>query len=98
MDVSFISVIKLFPALVSITQPDSDWIILIKPQFEVGREKVGKGGIVKDEGDRLDAVKRVLAHAGQFHLENLGLVDSPIEGTDGNREYLAWFKNKKPQA
>jgi 23S rRNA (cytidine1920-2'-O)/16S rRNA (cytidine1409-2'-O)-methyltransferase len=91
MDVSFISVTKIFPALLSQLTRGSDWIVLIKPQFEVGRDGVGKGGIVRDEELRLDAVERVTQFASSIGLVRKGLMESPIEGTDGNKEYLAWF-------
>ena len=86
-DVSFISVTLLIPALAPLLAPGGDWIILIKPQFEVGREQVGKGGIVRDpEAQRTacEKVMRALAEAG-FATE---LMDSPITGAEGNREFL----------
>ncbi len=86
-DVSFISVTLLIPALVSLLAPDGDWIILVKPQFEVGRELVGKGGIVRDPAaHRLacDKVVSALATAGFSST----LMESPILGAEGNREFL----------
>lgn len=86
-DVSFISVTLLLPALARLLAPHGDWIILIKPQFEVGRELVGKGGIVRDpEAHRLacDKVTRALQGAG-FATR---LMESPITGAEGNREFL----------
>lgn len=90
-DVSFISVTLLVPALSSLLQPDGDWIILVKPQFEVGRELVGKGGIVRDTGAHRMACDRVatVLHAAGFQTE---LTDSPIEGAEGNREFLLYAK------
>ena len=86
-DVSFISVTLIIPALIPLLAPGGDWIILVKPQFEVGRERVDKGGIVRDEVDQMAACKRVadvLASAG-FEIK---LTDSPLLGTEGNREFL----------
>jgi len=93
VDVSFISLVKILPALVPFSNgSETDWVTLIKPQFEVGREKVGKGGIVTSEADRQEVVARITEFAATLGLERRGLVDSPIAGTDGNRELLAWWK------
>lgn len=95
MDVSFISLEKILPALLQFSKPgETDWITLIKPQFEVGREKVGKGGIVSNPEDRLLAVGQVTEFANTIGLERLGLIDSPISGTDGNHEFLAHWKQR----
>ena len=64
---------------------------LIKPQFEVGRSGLSKGGIVKDEKIRRSAVDKVVLYAESVGFKLLGIIDSPIEGGDGNREYLAHF-------
>jgi len=93
MDVSFISVTKILPALLPQLKDESDWIILIKPQFEVGREGVGKGGIVRDESLRVGAVEAVSRSAETLGLKRIGLIPSPIEGADGNKEFLAWFRS-----
>ena len=95
-DVSFISLEKIFPALIQFSTPETCWITLVKPQFEVGREKVGKGGIVTSEEDRADAVKRLTAFSETLGLMRQGLIDSPITGTNGNREYLAFWKHQGP--
>jgi len=93
VDVSFISLVKILPALVQFSKgPDTDWITLIKPQFEVGREKVGKGGIVSSDADRQEVVASITEFARPLGLERRGLIDSPIAGADGNREFLAWWK------
>lgn len=87
-DVSFISVTLLIPALAGLLAPGGDWIILIKPQFEVGRELVGSGGVIRDPAAHrmaCDKVVRALESAG-FTTE---LMDSPITGAEGNREFLA---------
>lgn len=95
MDVSFISLEKVLPALLQFSVPGcTDWVALIKPQFEVGREKVGKGGLVHSSEDRQQAVARVTEFAMSLGLERLGLVESPIAGTDGNQEYLAHWRQR----
>jgi 23S rRNA (cytidine1920-2'-O)/16S rRNA (cytidine1409-2'-O)-methyltransferase len=86
-DVSFISVTLLIPALAPVLAPGGDWIILVKPQFEVGRERVGPGGIVRDPAAHRTACGKVTdaLRAAGFASE---LTDSPILGTEGNREFL----------
>jgi 23S rRNA (cytidine1920-2'-O)/16S rRNA (cytidine1409-2'-O)-methyltransferase len=88
VDVSFISVLKVMPALLALAAPDALFIILVKPQFEVGREKIGKGGIVRDARAREEAVARVRAWLEEQDLKILGAAESPIAGGDGNVEYL----------
>jgi 23S rRNA (cytidine1920-2'-O)/16S rRNA (cytidine1409-2'-O)-methyltransferase len=92
VDVSFISLDKILPALLQFSTSGTDWITLIKPQFEVGRDRVGKGGIVTSEEDRLESVNRLTAFGETLGLVRLGLIDSPITGTQGNREFLAHWK------
>ena len=93
VDVSFISLDKILPALIQFSVPgETEWLTLIKPQFEVGREKVGKGGIVTSDADRQEVVERITQFAGGLGLERRGLIDSPIAGTDGNKEFLAWWR------
>jgi 23S rRNA (cytidine1920-2'-O)/16S rRNA (cytidine1409-2'-O)-methyltransferase len=92
VDVSFISLEKILPALLSVTHEETDIITLVKPQFEVGRDKVGKGGIVNSEEDRLAAVERVRQVGEALGLKRLGLIESPIAGTDGNKEFLAHWR------
>jgi 23S rRNA (cytidine1920-2'-O)/16S rRNA (cytidine1409-2'-O)-methyltransferase len=92
VDVSFISLDKILPSLVPFSHPQTDWVTLIKPQFEVGREKVGKGGIVTQEADRFEAVERITNFAKTLGLNRLGLIESPIQGTEGNHEYLAHWR------
>jgi 23S rRNA (cytidine1920-2'-O)/16S rRNA (cytidine1409-2'-O)-methyltransferase len=93
-DVSFISVTLLVPSLAPILSPGGDWIILVKPQFEVGRDLVGKGGIVRDSAAQrmaCEKVARSLAGIG-FQTE---LTDSPILGAEGNREFLLRARQDK---
>jgi 23S rRNA (cytidine1920-2'-O)/16S rRNA (cytidine1409-2'-O)-methyltransferase len=87
-DASFIGLAKALPAALALARPGADLIALIKPQFEVGPAKVGKGGVVRDEADRRMAQENVRAFLEGAGWRVEGLVDSPIEGADGNREYL----------
>ncbi len=90
VDVSFISLEKVIPAVMKFLKPDSEIIALIKPQFEVGKESVGKGGIVRDEAARSAAVERVAGFVRDLGLEVKGVIPSPITGQDGNVEYLIY--------
>jgi 23S rRNA (cytidine1920-2'-O)/16S rRNA (cytidine1409-2'-O)-methyltransferase len=93
MDVSFISATQVLPAAVSAAfaakgQPRRELVLLIKPQFEVGRELVGKGGIVRSEQAQLGAVDKVRTAVVSLGGSEIEVVDSPILGTEGNREFL----------
>ncbi len=88
MDVSFISQTYILPGIAEILSPGGLAVTLIKPQFEAGREALGHGGIVRREADRMNAILRVLACAAEHHLAAQGLIRSPIDGGDGNHEYL----------
>ncbi len=92
MDVSFISQTLIIPALVNVLKENSVFVSLIKPQFEAGRDAVGKGGIVKNPVSRAMAIRKVIDCAVANGLNFFGLVVSPIKGGDGNTEYLACFK------
>ncbi len=92
VDVSFISLDKILPVLPQFMAPGADLITLIKPQFEVGKEKVGKGGIVGSEADRQAAVDHVSRVGESLGLERVSLIESPITGTQGNKEFLAHWK------
>jgi 23S rRNA (cytidine1920-2'-O)/16S rRNA (cytidine1409-2'-O)-methyltransferase len=91
LDVSFISLKQVLPALAPHLAVKAVVIPLIKPQFEVGREHVGKGGIVRDERARERAVDDVIATATTLGWQHRGTIPSPIAGADGNVEYLACF-------
>ena len=95
MDVSFISATLIIPSLYNVLAEGGDFICLIKPQFEVGRSGVGKGGIVKDAKIRAKAVDNVIdfARANGFILKSI--LESPIKGGDGNTEFLAHFIKTK---
>ena len=86
-DVSFISVTLLIPALLPIAKPEADWIILVKPQFEVGRQNVGTGGIIRDLALHAQACHRVRA-ALESHGFSTNIIESPLLGMQGNREFL----------
>lgn len=92
MDVSFISATYIIPALYRALASGSHFICLIKPQFEVGRAAIGKGGIVKDAKAREGALSSVVAFAEQIGFSCRGVILSPILGGDGNVEYLAHFE------
>jgi 23S rRNA (cytidine1920-2'-O)/16S rRNA (cytidine1409-2'-O)-methyltransferase len=87
-DLSFISLALVLPAVKAILAPGGEAILLVKPQFEVGRGQVGKGGVVRDEAGRRAALASVAAVARALGFEVLGHVESPIAGPAGNREWL----------
>ena len=89
-DVSFIGLAKALPAALALAAEGADLIALVKPQFEVGPERVGKGGLVKDEAARLDGLVGVKGFLGRSGWTVHATADSPVEGGDGNREYLLW--------
>lgn len=91
MDVSFISATYLIPLFPSLLKTGGEAVCLIKPQFEVGKQAIGKGGIVKDRRAHRMAVCRVLDAARAVGMKPIGLIPSPITGGDGNREFLAHF-------
>lgn len=91
MDVSFISLTKVLPAAWALLQPPREVVLLVKPQFEVGREKVGKKGVVRDAKDQAGAIAQVLQAAEQLGWQFRGLTWSPLQGPAGNIEYLLWL-------
>ena len=94
MDVSFISVTKILPALVSLLKTDGKIITLIKPQFEVKKGEVEKGGIVYDDAKHQRVIKEVNEVAEKIGLQALNLIDSPILGAEGNKEFLVLYENR----
>ena len=92
MDVSFISATKVLSAIVPLLTATARIITLIKPQFEVGRGEVGKGGIVRDAAKHRRAVEEVNTAAEALGLRVRGVIESPIQGADGNREFLALYE------
>ncbi|MEH1942352.1 MAG: TlyA family RNA methyltransferase [Nostoc sp.] len=91
VDVSFISLTKILPALWQLTQANREAVLLVKPQFEVGRSRVGKKGVVRDPNDQADAIFQVLQAAHELGWKYKGLTWSPIVGPAGNIEFLLWL-------
>jgi len=89
-DVSFISLTTILPALVDTVGADADFVLLIKPQFEVGRQGI-REGLVRDRARRQDAASAVLWAAWDLGLGTAGLISSPLLGSNGNQEYLVWL-------
>lgn len=87
-DLSFISLRLVLPGLVAVAAPDADLVLLVKPQFEVGRERLGAGGVVRSPGQRAQAVLDVAGAAADLGLAVLGVVRSPLPGPSGNVEYF----------
>ncbi|HEX8775859.1 MAG TPA: TlyA family RNA methyltransferase [Pyrinomonadaceae bacterium] len=92
MDVSFISATKVLPAIVPLLTSAASIVTLIKPQFEVGRGEVGRGGIVTDHAKHERVVGEVNDVARSLGLRVRGLMESPVRGADGNVEFLAWYE------
>ena len=92
IDVSFISATKIFPAVSAILKSDGRVTTLIKPQFEVGKGEVGKGGIVRDPAQHQRVIDEVNAAAKSLGWHTRGIIESPITGADGNVEFLAWYE------
>jgi 23S rRNA (cytidine1920-2'-O)/16S rRNA (cytidine1409-2'-O)-methyltransferase len=92
IDASFISLDKVLPATVPLLAPGADVVALVKPQFEVGRGLVGKGGVVRDPHQHAAVVERVSAGASALGCTVLGVTDSPLLGQKGNREFLLWLR------
>ena len=91
-DVSFIGLSKALPAALALAAPGADLVALVKPQFEVGPERVGKGGVVKDDTARREALAGVTAFLRAAGWSVHGETESPIAGGDGNREFLLWAR------
>ena len=88
IDVSFISLRHILPVIPPLLEPGADVIALVKPQFEARREEVGKGGIIRDDAVHRRVVEEVTAAADTLGMTGAGLIDSPITGMEGNREFL----------
>lgn len=91
VDVSFISVKKLLPAIVPLLEPVGELVILIKPQFEVGRGEVGKGGVVRESVKHRRVVNDINEFAEGLLLKVRGVIKSPVTGAEGNKEFLAFY-------
>ena len=95
-DLSFISLKLVLPALISVAKEGADFLIMVKPQFEVGKEKLGAGGVVRDVHLRKEAVVAVADAAFALTLGTLGVVASPLPGPSGNVEYFLWLRKGAP--
>ena len=93
IDVSFISLTKVLGPVKALMEPEGQVVCLIKPQFEAGREKVGKKGVVRERSVHLEVIRMVAAFAGSIGFEALHLEFSPIKGPEGNIEYLLHLRN-----
>jgi 23S rRNA (cytidine1920-2'-O)/16S rRNA (cytidine1409-2'-O)-methyltransferase len=97
-DLSFISLRLVLHALAACTEPDGDLLLMVKPQFEVGRDAVGAGGVVRDPALRAQAVLAVADAAAGRGLGVAGVVASPLPGPSGNVEFFVWFRRGAPAA
>ncbi|MDG4788118.1 TlyA family RNA methyltransferase [Micromonospora sp. WMMD1102] len=95
-DLSFISLRLVLPALTGCTDPDGDLLLMVKPQFEVGKERVGSGGVVRDPQLRAEAVLAVTGSAAALGLGLAGVVASPLPGPSGNVEFFVWLRAGAP--
>jgi 23S rRNA (cytidine1920-2'-O)/16S rRNA (cytidine1409-2'-O)-methyltransferase len=95
-DLSFISLGLVLPALRDCTEDDGDFVVMVKPQFEVGRERLGAGGVVRDPQARSDAVRTIAERAAALGLGVAGVTASPLPGPAGNVEYFLWLRAGAP--
>lgn len=98
MDVSFISIKLVIPAVGKLLKDGADYICLIKPQFEAGKDEVGKKGVVRDKNVHLSVINSFIEFVKETEFTMMGLDYSPIKGPEGNIEYLAWLKKGKYEA
>jgi 23S rRNA (cytidine1920-2'-O)/16S rRNA (cytidine1409-2'-O)-methyltransferase len=95
-DLSFIPLGLVLPALVRCAAADADLVLMVKPQFEVGRERLGSGGVVRSTQLRADSVRKVAGQAAELGLGALGVTASPLPGPSGNVEYFLWLRSGAP--
>ncbi|MER7546934.1 TlyA family RNA methyltransferase [Spirillospora sp. NPDC127506] len=95
-DLSFISLKLVLGPVQRCVAPDADYAVMVKPQFEVGKDRVGAGGVVRDPQLRAEAVRGVAEHAGTLGLGVLGVAASPLPGPSGNVEYFLWLRAGAP--
>jgi 23S rRNA (cytidine1920-2'-O)/16S rRNA (cytidine1409-2'-O)-methyltransferase len=95
-DLSFISLALVLPALTGCAAADADFLLLVKPQFEVGKGRVGAGGVVRDAGLRAEAITAVCGAAAELDLGVRGVTASPLPGPAGNVEYFVWLRRGAP--
>jgi 23S rRNA (cytidine1920-2'-O)/16S rRNA (cytidine1409-2'-O)-methyltransferase len=91
-DLSFISLTLVLPAVFALCMPDADLVVMVKPQFEVGKEKVGKGGVVRDANTRIAAVRQVAESANSLGWGAHDIATSPLPGPSGNVEFFLWLR------
>ena len=96
-DLSFISLKTVLPALAAVAQPNADFLLMVKPQFEVGREQLGAGGVVREPELRKSAILGVARAAYSLGLGALGVAASPLPGPSGNVEYFLWLRKGAPE-
>ena len=98
-DLSFISLETVLPALVSVLNPTGQALLMVKPQFEVGKDALGPGGVVQDNEQRIESVNKIAGKAFSLGLGTAGVVASPLPGPSGNVEYFLWLKpgSREPQ-
>lgn len=94
LDLSFISLLKVIPAIDMVLKPGGCLLVLIKPQFEARKEQVGRGGIIKDQKIHEEVVQRVTQGIASYNYDISGVIASPILGSEGNKEFLALFKKR----
>jgi 23S rRNA (cytidine1920-2'-O)/16S rRNA (cytidine1409-2'-O)-methyltransferase len=95
-DLSFISLETVLPALASVLKPQGQALLMVKPQFEVGKDALGPGGVVEDNEQRIAAVNKIAGKAYSLGLGTAGVVASPLPGPSGNVEYFLWLKPGGP--
>ncbi|OFI07603.1 16S/23S rRNA (cytidine-2'-O)-methyltransferase TlyA [Clostridium acetireducens DSM 10703] len=95
IDVSFISLTKVIPPILNILNENGSIVALIKPQFEAGRDKVGKKGVVREKSTHMEVINKVVDFAKELNLKIIGLDHSPIKGPEGNIEYLLYITKKE---
>ena len=98
VDVSFISLTLILPVLYRLLSDDGEAVCLIKPQFEAGREKVGKKGVVRDEREHYEVIQKIAGFAVETGFSVAGLDFSPVKGPEGNIEYLIYLKKREEQS
>ena len=95
-DLSFISLTLVLPALVGVAEPTADYVLMVKPQFEVGRDLLGKGGVVRDPEHRMAAIRRIADAGADLGLGVRAVTASPLPGPAGNVEYFVWLRAGAP--
>ncbi|CAN6476663.1 unnamed protein product [Victoria cruziana] len=97
LDLSFISILLVMPAVVNVMKPDSSLLTLVKPQFEAQRSQVGSGGIVRDPAVHQEVLEKIMKGVEGFGFSSRGWIESPIKGAEGNTEFLVYFHRRAQQ-